>query len=130
MRTFTLFKYHRCTDNSKWFLSFYFAVKELLITKNSVVKIQNLVVNLQSRPVKSHLAYIYICMYTLYILYTIYIIYSIYIYIYIHIRVSSIHLFLVDDISYYFSDQLSNFPIVSTLPWEIVILYFGQQELF
>ena len=114
MRTFTLFKYHRCTDNSKWFLSFFFAVKELLITKNSVVKIQNLVVNPQSRPVKSNLVYIYIYIYiyNIYIYvsihYIYYIQYTLYItYIYIHIRVSSIHLFLVDDISYYFTDQLS-----------------------
>ena len=33
--------------------SFYLVVKRLMITKNSVVKIKNLVVNHESRPVKS-----------------------------------------------------------------------------
>ena len=33
-------------------MSFYLVVKKFVITKNSVVKIQNLVVNHKSRPVK------------------------------------------------------------------------------
>ena len=33
--------------------SFYLVVKRLMITKNSVMKIKNLVVNYESRPVKS-----------------------------------------------------------------------------
>ena len=36
------------------FLSFYIVVKKLMTTKNSVVKIQNLVVNHESRPAKSY----------------------------------------------------------------------------
>ena len=49
-----LFKCHRCIDNSNDFLSFYFVVKKLMTMKNSVVKIQNLVVNHESRPASSN----------------------------------------------------------------------------
>ena len=35
-------------------ISFYLVVKRLMITKNSDVKIQNLVVNHESRPIKSN----------------------------------------------------------------------------
>ena len=46
--TFILFKCHRSIDNS---IDFYLFVKRLMITKNSVVKIQNRM-NHESRPVK------------------------------------------------------------------------------
>ena len=35
-------------------MSFYLVVKKFVITKNSVMKIQNLVVNHESRPIKSN----------------------------------------------------------------------------
>ena len=39
------------------FLSFYFVMKRLMITKNSVVKIQNFILNQKSRPIKlNHVA--------------------------------------------------------------------------
>ena len=38
-------------------LIIYLVVKRLIITKNSVVKIQNLIVDDESQPVKSNLAY-------------------------------------------------------------------------
>ena len=41
---------HRCTVQFQWFLSFYLVV----ITKSSVVKIQNPAVNHEARPVKSN----------------------------------------------------------------------------
>ena len=47
-----LFKCHRSIDNSIAFLSFYLAVKRLMIIKNLVVKIQNHVLNHESRPFK------------------------------------------------------------------------------
>ena len=38
----------------QWFLTFYLLVKRLMITKNSVVKIQKLIVSHESRPAKSN----------------------------------------------------------------------------
>ena len=49
--TFILFKFHRSIDNSN---NFYLVTKRLAVTENSVVKIQNLVMNHKSRPVKSN----------------------------------------------------------------------------
>ena len=43
-----LFECHRSIDNSIAFLSFYLAVKRLMIIKNLVVKIQNHVLNHES----------------------------------------------------------------------------------
>ena len=51
--TFILFKCHRSIDNSNDF-SFYLVMKRIMISKNSVVKIQNLVVNHNSRTLKSN----------------------------------------------------------------------------
>ena len=47
------FKFRRSIDSSNDFY-FFIVLKRLVITKNSVVKIQNLVVNHESRPVKSN----------------------------------------------------------------------------
>ena len=52
--------------------SSYLVVKRVMITKNSVVKVQKLVVNHKSQPVKSNTVYKYVWIY-------------IYIYIYIYI---------------------------------------------
>ena len=53
--TFISFKYHKYIDNSiHWILSFYLVVKRLTITKNSVVKFQNLVMNHKSQPITSN----------------------------------------------------------------------------
>ena len=49
MITFILFKCHRFIDNSN---DSYLVVKRLMITKNAVVKIQTLIMNHESRPVK------------------------------------------------------------------------------
>ena len=53
MITFILFKCGRLTDNST---DFYLCLvmKKLMITKNLVVKTQNLVVNHESQPLKSN----------------------------------------------------------------------------
>ena len=51
--TFILLKCHISIYNSNDFYLF-IVVKKLMITKNSVVKIQNLAVNHKSRPAKSN----------------------------------------------------------------------------
>ena len=53
MITFILFKCGRLTDN---FTDFYLCLvmKKLMITKNLVLKTQNLVVNHESQPLKSN----------------------------------------------------------------------------
>ena len=50
---FILFKCHRFNHSNDFYI-FYLVMKILMIKKNSVVKIQNLVVNHQSQPVKSN----------------------------------------------------------------------------
>ena len=55
--TFLLLKYHRFIDYSNAFC-FFLVVKRLMITKNSVVKIQNFVVNHETWPVKSNPVYL------------------------------------------------------------------------
>ena len=53
--TFISFKYRKYIDNSiHWILSFYLVVKRLTITRNSVVKFQNLIVNHESQPITSN----------------------------------------------------------------------------
>ena len=53
--TLISFKCHRYIDNSiHWILSFYLVVKRLTITGNSVVKLQNLIVNQESQPITSN----------------------------------------------------------------------------
>ena len=43
-----------CFSEIQEWLSFYFVVEKLLITKNSLVKIQKLMVNHESQPIKSN----------------------------------------------------------------------------
>ena len=54
MITLILSKFHRSIDNSIDFYLFYFVVIRLLITTNVVMKIQNLIVNHESRSVESN----------------------------------------------------------------------------
>ena len=49
--TFILFKCHGSADNVNDFYLFYFAIKNIMITKNPVVKCQNFAMNHESRPV-------------------------------------------------------------------------------
>ena len=53
--TFISFKCHRYIDNSiHWILSFYLVMKRRTITRNSVLKFQNLIVNHESQPITSN----------------------------------------------------------------------------